>query len=69
MAGAYYNEHDPKMAAWIAELMKDGLIAPGDIDTRSIEDVTQNELRKYTQLHFFAVGNESFPNNRQCSQA
>jgi DNA (cytosine-5)-methyltransferase 1 len=50
----YYNENDPQMAAWIRELMKENLIAPGDVDERSIEDVTPNELRKYTQCHFFA---------------
>jgi len=54
MAGAFYNEHDPKMAAWIVELIKDGLIAPGVVDTRSIKDIRPDELRKYTQLHFFA---------------
>ena len=51
---AYYNENDPKAAAWIQEMMNDGLIAPGDVDTRSIEDITPNELRNYTQCHFFA---------------
>lgn len=51
---AYYNENDAKMAAWLRELMKDGLIAPGDVDERSIEDVTPNDLRNYTQCHFFA---------------
>ena len=28
---AYYNEHDPFAAAWLRELIKDGLIAPGDV--------------------------------------
>ena len=31
-----------------------GLIAPGDIDTRSIEDVHPDDLRGYRQCHFFA---------------
>lgn len=26
---AYYNEHDPKAAAWLRELIKANLIAPG----------------------------------------
>lgn len=51
---AYYNEHDPKAAAWLRELIKQGHIAPGDVDERSIEDVVPNELAGYTQCHFFA---------------
>ena len=51
---AYYNEIDSKAAAWLRELIKQGHIADGDVDERSIEDVTPNELRKYTQCHFFA---------------
>lgn len=51
---AYYNENDPFAAAWLVELMKDGLIADGWVDTRSIEDVTPNELKGFTQCHFFA---------------
>jgi DNA (cytosine-5)-methyltransferase 1 len=51
---AYYNEIDPKAAAWLRELIKAGHIAPGDVDERSIEDITPNEIRKYTQCHFFA---------------
>jgi DNA (cytosine-5)-methyltransferase 1 len=51
---AYYNEIDPKAAAWLRELIRRGLIAPGDVDERSIEDVTPNDLARYTQCHFFA---------------
>jgi hypothetical protein len=51
---AYYNEIDPFAAAWLRELIKDGLIAPGDVDERSIEDVVPDELTPYTQCHFFA---------------
>jgi DNA (cytosine-5)-methyltransferase 1 len=53
-ARAYYNEHDPFAAAWLRELIKAGHIAPGDVDERSIEDVTPNDLAGYTQCHFFA---------------
>ncbi len=52
--GAYYNEIDKKAAEWIRQLIKANLIAPGDVDTRSIEDVTPNDLNGYTQCHFFA---------------
>ena len=51
---AYYNEIDPKAAAWLRELIKQGHIAPGDVDERSISDVTPKELFGYTQCHFFA---------------
>jgi DNA (cytosine-5)-methyltransferase 1 len=51
---AYYNEHDPVAAAWLRELIRDGLIAPGEVDERSIEDVTPDELRPFQQCHFFA---------------
>lgn len=51
---AYYNENDPHCAAWLAELVANNLIAPGDIDTRDIRDITANDLRGYAQHHFFA---------------
>ena len=51
---AYYNEIDLKAAAWLRELIKRNLIAPGDVDERSIEDVKPNDLKGYTQCHFFA---------------
>ena len=50
----YYNEIDPYCAAWLQNLMDAGHIARGDIDTRSIEDVTPNDVRGYTQCHWFA---------------
>ena len=50
----YYNEIDPHAAQWLRNLIDAGLIPAGDVDTRSIEDVTPNELRGYTQCHFFA---------------
>jgi len=51
---AYYNEIDPKAAAWLRELIARNLIAPGDVDERSISDVKPDDLRGYTQCHFFA---------------
>lgn len=50
----YYNEIDAYCAQWLRNLMDAGLIPAGDIDTRSIEDVRSDELRGYTQCHFFA---------------
>lgn len=51
---AYYNENDPFAAAWLKELIKAGCIAPGEVDTRSIEDVCPSDLRGFAQCHFFA---------------
>jgi DNA (cytosine-5)-methyltransferase 1 len=51
---AYYNEIDPKAAAWLRELIKQGHIAHGVVDERSISDVKPNELVGFTQCHFFA---------------
>jgi len=51
---AYYNEFDPNAAAWLRELIRRGLIADGDVDERSIEDVKPDDLRGYAQCHFFA---------------
>jgi len=51
---AYYNEFDPKAAAWLRELITQGHIANGVVDERSIEDVTPNDLKGFTQCHFFA---------------
>lgn len=50
----YYNEFNKKKAAWLREIIKEGIIAPGDVDDRSIREVTANDLRGYTQCHFFA---------------
>jgi DNA (cytosine-5)-methyltransferase 1 len=50
----YYNEHDPKAAAWLRELIAEGHIANGHVDERSISDVKPSELSGYTQCHFFA---------------
>jgi DNA (cytosine-5)-methyltransferase 1 len=50
----FYNEIDPFAAAWLRELIKANAIAPGVVDTRSIEDITPYELEQYTQCHFFA---------------
>lgn len=46
---AYYNEIDPYAAQWLRNLIAAGHIAPGDVDERSIEDVTPHELRGYSR--------------------
>ena len=58
---AYYNEIDPFAAAWLRQLISAGHIAPGDVDERSIVDVRPDDLRNYTQCHFFAgIGGWSY---------
>ena len=51
---AYYNEIDPYAAQWLRNLITAGHIAHGDVDERSIIDVKPDELKGYTQCHFFA---------------
>lgn len=36
---AYYNDFDPGACAWLEELIRAGLIPPGEVDRRSILDV------------------------------
>ena len=50
----YYNEIDPYAAQWLRNLIDARQIAPGDVDTRSIVDVRADDLKGYTQCHFFA---------------
>lgn len=60
---AYYNEIDPYAAQWLRNLIKAGHIADGEVDERSIEDVRPDDLRGFTQCHFFAgigVWNHAF---------
>ena len=58
---AYYNEFDPFAAAWLRELIKDGLIADGVVDERSITEVEPNDIKEFTQCHFFAgIGGWSY---------
>jgi DNA (cytosine-5)-methyltransferase 1 len=54
MTTAYYNENDPYCAAWLRNLIERNLIAPGDVDDRSVLDVRPKDLRNYAQCHFFA---------------
>lgn len=51
---AYYNEINKHAAKWLRQLIAHGHIAPGVVDTRSIEDVRPDDLRGFDQCHFFA---------------
>ncbi len=51
---AYYNEIKPEAAHMLRQLIKDGLIADGEVDERSITEVTADDVKGFTQCHFFA---------------
>ena len=58
---AYYNEIDPYAAQWLRNLIDKELIAKGEVDERSILDVSADDLRGFTQCHFFAgIGGWSY---------
>lgn len=51
---AFYNEIDPYCVSRLKLLMKQGLIMDGEVDSRSIKDVTKKDLKGFTRAHFFA---------------
>jgi DNA (cytosine-5)-methyltransferase 1 len=51
---AYYNEIDPFAAQWLRNLIAAGHVTPGEVDERSILDVSPDDLAGFTQCHFFA---------------
>ena len=50
----YYNEFDKFAANWLRNLIDAELIPPGHVDGRDIKEVTPDDLKGYTQHHFFA---------------
>ena len=51
---SYYNDSDPFCADWLRNLIDAGEIPPGEVDERSITDVTAADLDGYAQCHLFA---------------
>lgn len=51
---ALYNENDDHAADWLENLIALGVIAPGIVDRRSIEDLRGDDLRGFRQVHLFA---------------
>lgn len=49
--GVYYNENDPKIAAWLRCVAEEGHVPKGLVDERSIVDVERVDAK---QAHFFA---------------
>lgn len=52
--GHYYNDVDTEVCEWISGLIAGGLVPDGFVDCRSILDVEPEDLREFTQCHFFA---------------
>ena len=51
---ALYNEIEPYAAQWIRNLAAAGHVAGGTVDERSIRDIQPDDVRGFTQAHFFA---------------
>jgi len=51
---SFYNEIEPYAAQWLRNLIKKGLIADGEVDTRSIVDLRPSDLVGFQQVHLFA---------------
>jgi len=51
---AVYNENDPFAAEWLRQLISMGEITDGTVIEKSITDLTADELRGYSEIHFFA---------------
>ena len=61
MKMAYYNENNKYAAQWLRNLITKGLIAPGEVDERSIKEISPADLNGYSQCHFFAgIGGWSY---------
>lgn len=50
----YYNEFDKHTAEWLRQLIAIGAIPKGEVDERSITEVTADDLTGFKQCHFFA---------------
>lgn len=51
---AWYNEIDEFAAQWLRNLITAGHIADGVVDTRSVSDVSPDDIKDFKQCHFFA---------------
>ena len=51
---AYYNEFDPYAAQWLENLIAAGHLPQGDVDRRDMRTTSYDEIRGYTQYHWFA---------------
>jgi DNA (cytosine-5)-methyltransferase 1 len=50
----YYNEHDPNAAEWLMELVESEDLPFGYVDSRDVQEVTVDDIKKFKQHHWFA---------------
>lgn len=50
----YMNEWDRYACKWLRKLIKSGLLPAAYVDQRDVRDVKPEEVKKYTQCHYFA---------------
>jgi DNA (cytosine-5)-methyltransferase 1 len=53
---ALYNENDPAAAHVLRHMIKEGVIAYGHVNEKSIKDLTPDDVKDYCQVHLFAGG-------------
>lgn len=51
---AYYNDIDPHCAQWLRNLIDMDAIPYGEVDTRSVHEITPGDLEGFGQVHLFA---------------
>lgn len=51
---AYYNDNDAYACKWLRNLIIEGHLPFGVVDSRPIQEVTAKDLAGFTQCHFFA---------------
>jgi DNA (cytosine-5)-methyltransferase 1 len=50
----YYNDSEPFVCAWLRNLIAAKLLPAGDVDEQPIQEVSPDDVRRYSQAHFFA---------------
>lgn len=53
---AFYNDFDRACCAVLNEQIRSNVIAPGRVDGRSIKELTADDVKGFTQIHWFAGG-------------
>jgi len=53
MPPVYYNDTDPFACEWTRSLIAAGLVPPGYVDSRPIQEVRADDIKGFTQCHFF----------------
>lgn len=65
----YYNDSEKFVCRWLENLIMFGHIPNGIVDCRPIQEITPNDLKGFTQCHFFAgIGGGASPLNSRGGQ-